>query len=235
MPQARLRLARRPELTEDQGCTPGADAETVSKTALERGMHHLGTLGSGNHYLEIQVVRPENIYNEKLAEAFGLFPNQVVVMFHCGSRGFGHQIATDFLKVFLDVMERKYDIRVRDQELAAAPFQSPEGQAYFKAMKCAINMSFANRQVILHRIREVFSDIFGQDARDLGLQMVYDARTTPPASKSISLAAVAGNSWSIAKARRGRLPLERKTFRPLIENSDKPSSSEAAWKRARIS
>lgn len=162
------------ELTEDQGCTPGADAETVSETALERGIHHLGTLGSGNHYLEIQVVRPENIYNEKLAEAFGLFPNQVVVMFHCGSRGFGHQIATDYLKTFLDVMERKYDIRVRDKELAAAPFQSPEGQAYFKAMKCAINMSFANRQVILHRIREVFSDIFNKDARDLGLQMVYD-------------------------------------------------------------
>lgn len=162
------------DLTEDQGCTPDANPDTVSETAWKRGMHHLGTLGSGNHYLEIQVVKPEHIYNPSLAEAFGLFPGQVVVMFHCGSRGFGHQIASDYLKIFLEVMEKKYDIRVRDKELAAAPFQSPEGQAYFSAMKCAINMSFANRQVILHRIREVFSDHFGKDARDLGLEMIYD-------------------------------------------------------------
>lgn len=162
------------DLTEDQGCTPGANPDAVSETAWKRGMHHLGTLGSGNHYLEIQVVKPEHIYNHELAEAFGLFPGQVVVMFHCGSRGFGHQIASDYLKIFLEVMEKKYDIRVRDKELAAAPFQSPEGQAYFSAMKCAINMSFANRQVILHRIREVFSDHFGKDPADLGLQMIYD-------------------------------------------------------------
>ena len=84
-------------------------------------------------------------------------------MFHCGSRGFGHQIATDYLQAFLKVMQSKYGIPIRDRELACAPFRSPEGQDYFKAMNCAINMSFANRQVILHRIREVFSEIFGQD------------------------------------------------------------------------
>jgi tRNA-splicing ligase RtcB len=162
------------ELTEDQGCTSGANPDAVSATAWKRGVSHLGTLGSGNHYLEIQVVKPENIYNLKLAEAFGIFPGQVVVMFHCGSRGFGHQIASDYLKLFLDVMEKKYDIRVRDKELAAAPIESPEGQAYFSAMKCAINMSFANRQVILHRIREVFSEQFGKSAEDLNLRMVYD-------------------------------------------------------------
>jgi tRNA-splicing ligase RtcB len=98
----------------------------------------------------------------------------VVVMFHCGSRGFGHQVATDYLQVFLKVMESKYGIKILDRELACAPLNSPEGQAYFAAMKCGINMSYVNRQVILHRIREVFSEIFGSSAEDLGMHMVYD-------------------------------------------------------------
>jgi tRNA-splicing ligase RtcB len=132
-------------------------------------------LGSGNHYLEIQVARPENIFDRELAASLGItIPNQVVVMFHCGSRGFGHQVATDYLQVFLKVMESKYGIKILDRELACAPFNSPEGQNYFAGMKCGINMSFANRQVILHRIREVFSDIFGRSAEDLGMHMVYD-------------------------------------------------------------
>jgi tRNA-splicing ligase RtcB len=95
-------------------------------------------------------------------------------MYHCGSRGFGHQVATDYLQVFLKVMENKYGIKVLDRELASAPFDSPEGRDYFAAMKCAINMSFVNRQVILHRIREVFSDVFGRSPEDLGMRMVYD-------------------------------------------------------------
>jgi tRNA-splicing ligase RtcB len=95
-------------------------------------------------------------------------------MFHCGSRGFGHQVATDYLKTFLSVMERKYGIKTNDRELACAPFRSPEGQAYFAAMKCAVNMAFANRQVILHRIREVFSEVFHRSPEDMGMSMVYD-------------------------------------------------------------
>ena len=95
-------------------------------------------------------------------------------MFHCGSRGFGHQIATDYLQSFLPLMKKKFGIELPDRDLACAPFASPEGQAYFAAMKCAINMSFANRQVILHRIREVFADVLQRDPRDLGMQMVYD-------------------------------------------------------------
>jgi tRNA-splicing ligase RtcB len=95
-------------------------------------------------------------------------------MFHCGSRGFGHQVATDYLQVFLKVMGSKYGIKILDRELASAPFDSPEGRDYFAAMKCAINMSFVNRQVILHRIREVFSDVFGRSPEDLGMHMVYD-------------------------------------------------------------
>ena len=95
-------------------------------------------------------------------------------MFHCGSRGFGHQVATDSLQVFLKVMENKYGIKILDRELACAPFDSPEGQNYFTAMKCGINMSFANRQVILHRIREVFSEVFGRSPEKLEMHMVYD-------------------------------------------------------------
>jgi tRNA-splicing ligase RtcB len=163
------------ERTEEGGCIAGADSTKISNKSVERGYQQIGTLGSGNHYLEIQVVKPENVFDADLARTFGItLPNQVVVMFHCGSRGFGHQIATDYLQLFLKVMERKYGIKILDRELACAPFQSPEGQDYFAAMKCAINMSYANRQVILHRIREVFSDVFRRDPADLGLRQVYD-------------------------------------------------------------
>lgn len=163
------------EMTEEGGCFAGADASAVSEKAVERGFDQIGTLGSGNHYLEIQVARPENIYDEATARAFGITrPNQIVVMFHCGSRGFGHQVATDYLKLFLGVTEKKYGIKVNDRELSCAPFRSPEGQAYFSAMKCAVNMAFANRQVILHRIREVFSSVFHRSPEELGMDMVYD-------------------------------------------------------------
>lgn len=162
------------ERTELNGRAEWADSSKISQKSVDRGYHQIGTLGSGNHYLELQRVKPENIVNEKLAKKWGLFPDQVVVMFHCGSRGFGHQVATDYLTLFLSVMERKYGIKILDRELACAPFNSPEGQDYYKAMGCAVNMSFANRQVILHRIREVFSEVFRQDAEELGLHMVFD-------------------------------------------------------------
>ncbi len=163
------------ELTEDRGGVSGADAEKVSRRAVERGVHQIGTLGSGNHYLEIQVAKPELVYDRELAKAFGIrIPNQVVVMFHCGSRGFGHQVATDYLRLFLDVMQSKYRIRVKDRALACAPFQSPEGQDYFAGMNCGLNMSFANRQVILHRVREVFSDVMGRSPEEMDMRMIYD-------------------------------------------------------------
>ena len=163
------------EVTEENGCISGADASKISERAVDRGYNQVGTLGSGNHYLEVQVARPEDVRDKALAEKFGItVPNQVVVMFHCGSRGFGHQVATDYLQMFLKVMEPKYGIKVLDRELACAPLDSPEGRDYFAAMKCGLNMSFANRQVILHQIREVFSEVFGRSAYDLGMQMVYD-------------------------------------------------------------
>ena len=163
------------ERTEEEGCVPGADAKTVSEKAIERGFKQIGTLGSGNHYLEIQVAKPENIFDPEAARAFGItIPNQIVVMFHCGSRGFGHQVATDYLESFLKVMEKKYNLKIIDRELACAPFRSLEGQSYFSAMKCAVNMSFANRQVILHRIREVFAEVFGRKPEALGMHQIYD-------------------------------------------------------------
>ncbi len=163
------------ERTEEGGCMDGADASKVSIKAIQRGYKQVGTLGSGNHYLEIQVVKPENIVDEQLANAFGInLPNQVVVMFHCGSRGFGHQVATDYLELFLRVMNKKYGIKMPDRELSCAPFNSQEGQDYFSAMQCAVNMAFANRQMILHRVREVFCDVFGKDAKELGMEQIYD-------------------------------------------------------------
>jgi len=163
------------ERTEERGAMSGADPDRVSPRALERGRQQVGTLGSGNHYLEIQIVKPEQVYDRAVAARLGIDrPHQVVIMFHCGSRGFGHQIASDYIQAFLPLMASKFGIELPDRDLACAPFSSQEGQAYFAAMACAINMSFANRQVILHRIREVFADVLQRDARDLGLEMVYD-------------------------------------------------------------
>ena len=161
--------------TEAGGCFAAADPTHVSDRARERGRGQLGTLGSGNHYLEVQVVHAKGLFDPVCAEAFGLDrPEQVVVSLHCGSRGFGHQVATDSLQTFLRAMPKKFGLEIIDRELACAPFDSNEGRAYFAAMSCAANVAFANRQVILHRIREVFADVFGRSPEDLGLEQVYD-------------------------------------------------------------
>ncbi len=162
------------EHIEDQGKIPGADPSKVSDKAIKRGLDQLGTLGSGNHYLEIQEVRKGNIYDQNAAKAMGITgPGQIVIMVHCGSRGMGHQVGTDYLRLFLEVMP-KYGIEILDKELACAPFNSPEGQDYYKAMACAANMAFANRQVITYQIRNVFERVFGKSAEELGIKLVYD-------------------------------------------------------------
>lgn len=167
-------LPRDRERIEEGGHIPGADSSKVSEKAISRGINQLGTLGSGNHYLEIQLVTIENIFDEKIAKVMGIREkDQIVIMVHCGSRGFGHQVATDYLRVF-DKAMKKYGITVRDRELACAPFKSPEGSDYYKAMLCAANSAFANRQIITHRIRESFSKVFDADARKLGIEIVYD-------------------------------------------------------------
>jgi tRNA-splicing ligase RtcB len=160
------------ERIESGGRLPWADPACVSPKAMARGIDQLGTLGSGNHYLEVQVV--DEIADADAARRLGIDEvGQVVVMLHCGSRGFGHQVGTDYLRAFVPAM-RRHGIAVQDRELACAPFRSPEGQAYFGAMAAAANMAFANRQVITHRVREVASRIFARDARALGLDVVYD-------------------------------------------------------------
>nr|WP_276749121.1 RtcB family protein [Chlorogloeopsis fritschii] len=203
------------QLIEENGCIAGADSAKISEKAIDRGVNQIGTLGSGNHYLEIQIARPENIFDRELAKSLGItIPNQVVVMFHCGSRGFGHQVATDYLQIFLKVMESKYGIKILDRELACAPFHSPEGQAYFAAMKCGINMSFANRQVILHRIREVFSEILKKSPEDLDMHMVYDvAHNTAKLERHI----VDGKERSLLVHRKGAT----RAFAPGMEDLPK--------------
>jgi tRNA-splicing ligase RtcB len=162
------------QFMEEQGCIIGSRPELISQRARSRGRNQLGTLGSGNHFLEIQVVKPENIYEKATADAFGINKeNQIVVMIHCGSRGFGHQVASEHLNKFLDVMPN-YGIKVLDKELAAAPIKSREGEEYFASMASAANLAFANRAVIMHKTREVFSKVFNQDAEDLGMHLTYD-------------------------------------------------------------
>lgn len=160
---------------EEGGCMANADPGAVSQRARERGKEQIGSLGSGNHYLEIQVARTNNIFDRKLAERFGIARDgQIMVMIHSGSRGLGHQIATDYLKKFLSVMGSKYGLSMPDRELACAPFMSDEGQDYFKAMNCAINYAFLNRQMIMHSVKTVFSEIFKKSPAELGLRLLYD-------------------------------------------------------------
>ena len=149
------------ERQENNGRLIEADFSTVSDKAKTRGIKQLGTLGSGNHYCEIQNVN--KIFEPEVAKVMGIEnKNQIVVMVHCGSRGFGHQIASDYLREFLDKMKSKWKIPIYERELSAAPIQSKEGEDYFKAMSCAANMGFANRQVIMSHVRKVFERIFGQ-------------------------------------------------------------------------
>ncbi len=159
---------------EEGGFIKGADPSKVSREASSRGIRQLGTLGSGNHYLEIQVVDPSRHFDPELAKNFGIVhPDQVLVMIHCGSRGFGHQVGSDYLRVFDGAMKR-YGINVRDRELACAPFSSKEGGDYYGAMVSAANMAFANRQVIVHRVREAFGKVFHREAEALDLHIIYD-------------------------------------------------------------
>jgi tRNA-splicing ligase RtcB (3'-phosphate/5'-hydroxy nucleic acid ligase) len=162
------------EKVEEGGYIKGADPSKVSQQASSRGISQLGTLGSGNHYCEVQVVDPARFFDSKMGKHFGLVhDDQVVVMVHCGSRGFGHQIGSDYLRVFDGAM-KKYGITVRDRELACAPFSSKEGEDYYGAMVCAANMAFANRQVIVMRIREAFKQVFHKDPEALDMHIIYD-------------------------------------------------------------
>lgn len=152
------------EYIEERGRIAGADPEVVSRKAKERQFKQIGTLGSGNHYLEVQWV--EEIYAPEVADAYGLFPNQILISIHCGSRGLGHQIGTDYLKV-LEAASRKYGIPIRERELVCAPINSPEGQRYLSAVNCGINCAFANRQAIAHLARRAFHEALGVPPQEI--------------------------------------------------------------------
>ena len=156
------------ENCEERGKIEMADASCVSDYAKNRGRDQVGTLGSGNHFCQLDKV--EEIFDKEIAKIFGLFENQVVVMIHTGSRGLGHQNCVDYLKIVMGSYQ-KYKIQIPDRELACVPFNSPEGQKFFKAMSAVCNFAWANRQMITHYIRQVWKNVLGKDSN---LKLLYD-------------------------------------------------------------
>ncbi len=157
--------------TEAGGCLPDADPDDVSDTACARGGDQCGTLGSGNHFLEVQVV--DEIADAELARALDLELGRVCVMIHSGSRGLGYQVCEDYLKLLRDT-PKQYGIELPDRQLVCAPVNSPEGQQYLRAMRAAANFAWCNRQIMTHLARDVFSDVFGRSAEELGMSLLYD-------------------------------------------------------------
>ncbi|KPJ75425.1 MAG: tRNA-splicing ligase [Planctomycetes bacterium DG_20] len=159
------------EHTETGGCLDGADPDAVSKRAQERGKHQVGSLGAGNHFLEVQVV--DKVFDTKTADAFGVAEGGITFMIHCGSRGFGHQVCDDFLKIMRGAA-RTYGFDLPDQQLCCAPVESDEGRRYLGAMRAAANYAWANRQALMVLVREAVSRVFGKPAERLGLRLIYD-------------------------------------------------------------
>lgn len=159
-------------VTEESGCMKGANPDKVSSKAKKRGIPQLGTLGSGNHFLEVEVVH--EIYDQDAATAMGIIDiGQVLVSIHTGSRGFGHELCTDYVRLLGEAVKR-YGINLPDRQLACAPVDSPEGRDYLAAMSTAANYAWANRQCITHWVRESLIKVFGKSQRELGLEQVYD-------------------------------------------------------------
>lgn len=159
------------EFLEENGRIEAADSSKVSDKAKKRGIPQLGSLGSGNHFLEIQIV--DEIYNEKVADVYGLKKGMIVIMIHSGSRGCGHQVCSDYLRL-MDKAYKNYKINLEDRQLACAPLDTNEAQDYLKAMYAAANYAWANRQMMTHWIRETFEDVLGKSAKEMDMQIVYD-------------------------------------------------------------
>jgi tRNA-splicing ligase RtcB len=159
------------EHTEESGCLDGAYAAALSQRAKERGKGQVGTLGAGNHFIEIDVVN--SILDDKAAQCMGLFSGQIVVQIHCGSRGLGHQVCSDYVKHFQKSIS-KYGLHLPDRELVCAPLSSPEGQDYLAAMKAAANYAFVNRQVLTHHIRQSFEMVLAGKIKNHGIYQIYD-------------------------------------------------------------
>lgn len=159
------------EHSEENGAMPGANPDAISSKALARGDKQIGTLGSGNHFIEVSLV--DQIYDTKCAEAFGLAKSGVVFQIHSGSRGLGHQVCTDYIGTMIQAV-KKYAIEIPDRQLVCAPVRSPEGENYYGAMAAAANFAWANRQVMTHSLREAVASVFGAKPESLGLDLLYD-------------------------------------------------------------
>jgi tRNA-splicing ligase RtcB len=164
-------LEEDPGYVEERGCIQGADPDLISDRALERGKAQLGTLGSGNHFVEVGYV--DEVYDEHAAKDLGLFLDQVTIIVHTGSRGLGHQVCDDYIKILMKSTQ-KYGIELPDRQLCCAPIASEEGRQYLAAMAGAANYAFANRQIIFHWVRETFERVFQMSSERLGLRLIYD-------------------------------------------------------------
>jgi len=208
------------EHCEEKGCMEAANPDKVSTTAKNRGFTQIGTLGSGNHFLEIQ--RVDKIYNPEVSKAFGINQEgQVTAMIHCGSRGFGHQICSDYLRV----MERavhKYKIALPDRELACAPGTSPEAEDYFQAMACAVNYAFSNRQAITHWVRQSFEEVFKKPADELGLQLVYDVAHNIAKIEEHKINGEKRKTWTHRKGATRAFPPEHRDVPPDYRSVGQP-------------
>jgi len=212
--------------TEENGTFKGADPRKVSERAKKRGRSQIGSLGAGNHFIEVDVV--EEIFDEQAAAVMGLREGYLAVQIHTGSRGLGHQICTDYVREFQSAVHR-YNIQLPDRELVCAPMDSPEGAAYLGAMRCAANFAFVNRQLLAHASRRAFEETFAGKSKN------WHLHTTSPIiwarSKSTRLRENASRSVFIAKVRRALLVLAPLTCRPNIKPSVSPFSFPAAWGR----
>jgi tRNA-splicing ligase RtcB (3'-phosphate/5'-hydroxy nucleic acid ligase) len=206
--------------TEESGCMKGADPDKVSEKAKKRGLPQLGTLGSGNHFLEIQMV--DKIFDPETARAMGILEEgQVLVLIHTGSRGLGYQVCDDYIRVMGTAVQR-YGINLPDRQLACAPVQSPEGKDYLGAMACAANYAWVNRQCITHWVRESFITVLGKSPRELGLEQIYDIAHN---IAKIETHTVEGKTQSLCIHRKGAtraFPKGHPDLPPIYRNIGQP-------------
>lgn len=196
------------EHCEEHGHMQNADPNKVSSTAKSRGLTQIGTLGSGNHFLEIQKV--DKIFNHETAKVFGINQeDQVTVMIHCGSRGYGHQVCSDYLRVMEHAVQ-KYRISLPDRELACAPGNSPEAKDYIQAMACAVNYAFCNRQAIMHWVRQSFQQVYHEDPEKFGLKLVYDVAHNIAKAETHEIDGTSKKVWVHRKGATRAFPAGRK-------------------------
>jgi len=200
--------------------------QTASERAVERGRAQLGTLGSGNHFVEVGYVA--EVFDETVARTLGLWKDQATIIIHTGSRGLGHQVCDDYIRVMLDAA-RKYQIELPDPQLCCAPVSSPEGKRYLEAMACAANFAFTNRQMITHWVRETFEQVFHKGPRDLKLDLIYDVCHN---IAKIETHTVNGKKKKLCVHRKGATGPSLQTIQIFHLNTNpsaNPSSSQGIW------